>query len=211
MKAKPHPFYYDAADRRSFGFWLGWDPKSAFSIFAKSYRQAAERLTKSLLRRNRFSDYEAYPVVFLYRHALELELKHAIYKAAEYADCLDTAGVEGKLQNHHDLPELAKIVQTSLTLLFPGDEFSGKLLKRLDATCRDLAKIDQTSFVYRYPINRVGAPSADPDQIISLRAFARHMSALLEDIDTVNFALNNETGQVQDAMSESIQNALMIE
>ena len=48
------------------------NPQGDFGVFAKGYTLAANRLASLLLEAPRFSDYEAYPVVFLYRHALEL-------------------------------------------------------------------------------------------------------------------------------------------
>ena len=65
-------------------FCFGWrkSPRNEFGVFAKGYHQAARSLSNILLGKPRFSDYEAYPIVFLFRHALELNLKNIIYKGA---------------------------------------------------------------------------------------------------------------------------------
>ena len=75
----------ETSDASSFVISFTSDPKGDFGAFAKGYMLAANRLVRLLLEAPRFSDYEAYPVMFLYRHALELSLKHIIYGGAELA------------------------------------------------------------------------------------------------------------------------------
>ena len=195
-------FYDKTFDTSSISYYVGSDPKTAFGIFATGYRRAAETLTESLLEQSRFSDYNAYPAVFLFRHAFELSLKHAIYQAAEYALYTDTSSVDGRLHNKHDLHPLAEIVDESLRRLFPNDLFLQELLPRMISTARDFDNIDRSSFVYRYPVNTKGEPATDKGQTINLALFADHMSTLLEEIDTVNFGLGAMTDLAQQAFSE---------
>jgi hypothetical protein len=195
------PFYNQVHDSSTFHFWVGGKPKEAFSVFANAYRRAAERLTNALLRRNSLlrgrASYEACAVVFLYRHALELSLKHAIYKAAECACYSDISQVDNKLQNHHNLQKLAEILRRSLSLLFPDDSSLQELLTRLTTTTQELAEIEPTSYVFRYPIDTKGRPASEAT--VNLRAFAQHMSTILEDIETLNFGLNAQTDIASDA------------
>ena len=201
-------FYDETFDSSAFSFYVSSDPETAFNVFATGYRRAAEILTDSLLRKPRFSDYEAYPAIFLFRHAFELSLKHAIYKAADYARYTYTSRVDGRLRNDHNLNRLATIVNESLRRLFPTDSFLQQLLPRLTSTARDFDDIDPSSFVYRYPVDAKGGAAADSGQTINLRLFASHMSALLEEIDTVNFGLNNMTDVAQDAFIEWFHNEI---
>jgi hypothetical protein len=156
----------------------------------------------------RFSCYEAYPVVFLYQHALELSLKYAIYKAAESRGYSGISEVDDRLYNTHNLRDLAKAVRASLSLLFPNDSFLQELLARLTTTTQELAGIDPTSYVYRYPMDTTGRPASQATQSVNVRAFAQHMSALLVDVDTLNFGLNATTDIAQDAFTEAFRNGL---
>ena len=201
-------FYNETFDHSAFSFFASSDPKTAFDAFATGYRRAAENLTDSLLRKPRFSDYEAYPAVFLFRHAFELSLKHAIYQAADYARYTDTSRINGRLRKDHNLLRLATIVNESLRRLFPEDLWLQKLLSRLTSTARDFDDIDPSSFVYRYPVEPKGRASTDSGQTINLRLFANHMSALLEEIDSVNFALNAMTDVDRDAFTEWFRNEI---
>ena len=58
--------FYDEFDNlTNFVISFTPNPKGDFGVFAKGYTLAANRLSGLLLEAPRFSDYEAYPVVFL--------------------------------------------------------------------------------------------------------------------------------------------------
>ena len=186
------PFYYDQKDRSS--FMISWyqNPRDAFDVFSRGYRKAAENLVSQLLEAPRFSDYEAYPVIFLYRHALETSLKHIIYKSADLAAISLVEEHDHGFLNSHNLLELARTVDRVLGRLYPEDAFLGRVLSVLSTTCLEFAQIDRSSYCYRYPIDKKGAQSTKKDQEVTLRTFATHLSQLLEDLDTLSFGLNAE-------------------
>lgn len=185
-------FYNKSGGRGTFGFYFCGDPKGALNVFANGYRKAAETLTRSLLRRRGFSKFEAYPVIFLYRHAFELSLKHAIYKATENPEIDDADNFNSSLTRHRLVP-LAENIENLLARLFPGDDvLLQKLLPQIVATAHEFYEIDESSFVSRYPINKKGQPASNKSEFVNLRSFAHHMSSLLEDIDTLNVHLGNE-------------------
>lgn len=62
------PFYDQIRDHTNFSFSFTSSPKYDFGAFVQGYRYAANSLAKQLIEKGRFRDYEAYPVVFLYRH-----------------------------------------------------------------------------------------------------------------------------------------------
>lgn len=201
-------FYDEECDASNFVISWTWDPKKDFGMFAKGYTLAAERLTTLLLEAPRFSDYEAYPAVFLFRHALELSLKHVIYRSGVLAAYKELDDLDDKLYNNHDLRSLSLAASAALALLFPDDEFVRKVVPVVDRTCLELAEIDPNSFSYRYPIDRMGRPSTKPHQVVNLSAFANRMSSVLDDLDTFHFGLNAEIDIAEDAFREIIQNSL---
>lgn len=188
----------DLSDMSSFVISFSNDPKGDFGAFAKGYTRAANRLAASLLEAPRFPDYEAYPVVFLYRHALELSLKHIIYGGVQLAAfrCIDA--VNEQLKNNHDLVDLARTASKVLALLFPNDAVLGHLSATVATICNDWAQIDPRSDAYRYPIDTKGRPSTKRHQVVNLRSLATRMATLLEDLDAVHFGLDIETYQAQE-------------
>jgi len=201
-------FYDEHIDQSAFHHWVGPNPSDAFNVFARAYRSAADCVAESLLERVRFASYEAYPVVFLYRHAFELSVKHAIYKSAELAEYHNVAGLSAALDNSHDLERLAGIARKALLAVFPRDTSLVRMLSRISRTSREFAALDPSSFVFRYPIDTRGRDSRKRNCTISLRLLATHMSAVLEDLDTINFALNNTASEAQDAFTAIFEAAL---
>jgi hypothetical protein len=200
-------FYDQTSDRTNFVISFIPNPMGDFGVFAKSYTLAADRLAGVLLAAPRFSDYEAYPVVFLYRHALELALNHLIYTAANLAAFKSLEAVEMRLQNTHDLTQLSGTVQAILTRLFPGDELLRQTMVVVTEICREFSEIDPQSESCRYPIDRKGQRSSKKPQVVNLSAFAERMSSVLEDLDTIHFGPNVEMDVAQEVY-ETIKNTL---
>lgn len=185
-------------DASNFVISFTQDPKGDFGMFAKGYTLAANRLAALLLDAPRFSDYEAYPVVFLYRHALELSLKHIIYGCVKLAAFRRLDDINEQLKNNHDLVHLSQTACKLLSLLFPNDEGFRHLNNSIVEVCKDWSQIDARSDAYRYPIDWKGQPSTKRHQVVNLRALATHMSTVLGDLATVHFGLNVETDEAQE-------------
>ena len=188
----------EISDMSSFVISFTNDPKGDFGVFAKGYTRAANRLAASLLEAPVFPDYEAYPVVFLYRHALELSLKHIIYGGVKLAAFRHMDEISEQLKNNHDLISLSQTAGKVLALLFPNDEMLGRLNMNVATLCKDWSDIDPGSYAYRYPIDTKGRPSTKKHQVVNLRALSRRMADVLEDLDTVHFGLDIETYKAEE-------------
>jgi hypothetical protein len=200
-------FYNESNDHTNFVASFTGNPKDDFGVFAKGYTLAADRLSNLLLGGPPFSDYEAYPIVFLYRHALELSLKHVIYTSAKLSAFKFLDDIGGELRNTHDLTKLSQTVGALLSILFPEDNGLRDIIALVKKTCSEFSDIDPISDGYRYPINSKGQPSTKHHQVINLRTFANRMSSVLEDLDTIHFGLDIETDKAQEVY-EIIQDSL---
>ena len=167
-------------------------------------------MAKRLLRAPRFSDYEAYPVVFLYRHALELSLKHVIYSCAELGALREIESIRNELYNKHKLADLVEAAAASLNILFPGDAMLSTLVPKCRLTCLELSQIDPDSFSFRYPMDKKGMYATKVHLTLNLSSFALHMSSVLEDLGTVRFGLAGEISIAEDALSFAIRNGLRL-
>jgi hypothetical protein len=201
-------FYNSNQFRSNFVLTCTGDPKNDFGLFAKGYMSAADHLATELIEAPKFSDYQAYPIVYLYRHALELSLKHVIYRCAELGALRYIEQITDELHISHRLPNLMMAAERSLNLLFPGDIFLAALIPKCTDTCRELTEIDPESFAFRYPMDRRGNYATRPHLVLNLSAFSRHMSQLLDDLDTVRFGLGGEIYLAQDALYVAIHGVL---
>ncbi len=200
-------FYDQLTDTSNFVISFTPNPLGDFGVFAKGYTLGANRLASVLLAAPHFSDYEAYPVVFLYRHALELSLKHIIYTSTKLAAFKYLNDIEHGLHNSHNLEQLAKAAEGLLVNIFPDDRSLHQAVAKISETCHEFSEIDLRSDGYRYPIDRKGQHSTRKHQLVNLRTFADRMSSVLEDLAAIHFGLNIEVDTAQE-LYETIENFL---
>ncbi len=187
-------FYYSAQEDVGFTISFYNDPRSQFWAFAKGYRQAADMISHALLEKGNFRDYEAYPMVFLYRHALELNMKNIIYKAAKLAHFREINEVDVKLYNCHDLVELSKKTTEIMGMIFGQNDLDlSNALKLMSETSKEFSSIDRFSYAFRYPIDKEGNYSTERGLQLSVAAIANNMSSLLKQLETIDFGLDIET------------------
>ncbi len=190
---------FDGGNKRmAFSIGFSRNPRDDFGVFSKGYRMAGNALAAELSRKPRFSCYEAYPVVFLYRHALELALKNIIYKAASLAVFQRLDAIDAKLYNTHDLTTLAKQSRQVLLTLFPQDPDLNRIADELLPLAKDFALIDPDSFAYRYPIDRNGQPAVSREQCVTLDDLGARVDEMIEHLDTIDFGMQIETDKARE-------------
>jgi hypothetical protein len=191
-------FYDKPIDQTYFSISFTSNPKYDFATFAKGYSSAASMLASQLIGRMGFPDYDAYPVVFLYRHAFELSLKNIIYWSARLLAFKGVEDIGEKLYNTHDLVKLAKNAEIILLKAFPDDPSLHKFIQKVVSTAQEFSDIDPDSYSYRYPISTKGDYSTRKRQSVNLSSLSGHMDNILENLDTINFGLNLETDIAQE-------------
>lgn len=123
---------------------VGWTP-NLWHGFAEGYRRAAELLVRHVVETERDLDYLVFPVVFLYRQAIEVSLKHLLIQGCELVD-RDLPKVKG---NRHSLVEHWKLCRPILEAVWPEGPIAD-----LDATEDVLTQFeerDPASTRFRFP------------------------------------------------------------
>jgi hypothetical protein len=179
----------------------GADPVRALGPFAAAYRRAGSLLTRAALSGDLRQASDPLPALYLYTHALELQLKDCIYEAATYARLLDLSGVHTRLHNTHSPVILAEILDRSLAILAPKDTWVEELRSRLKATANDLVAVNPRHVAYRYPIDTNGQASAS-DHAVDITRFAEHLEQLLNDLETLSFGMSAEAELHRDMIHE---------
>lgn len=134
------------------------------------YLRAGHRLVEHVVATGREQDYLVYPIVFAYRHHLELKLKYLIRTARQ------VVGEPGAFQRIHRLEPLWRVCRPLLRRLFSGPDAD---LDAAEALICELDALDPDGMVFRYPEDRDGAPSLDPDlRHLDLLTVAKRMEAL---------------------------------
>jgi len=170
--------------------------------YIRGSREAAQKLFQSIettLDRNTL----VYPIVFNYRHYLELQLKSICTSLNYYVtskallEC--EKGLKKIILDNHCLEAIWGKVKYLKTQLNPEDRdfiFNPKLdLGKVDQCVKEFSSIDPKSFAFRYATDREGNPSI-PDEILSvdLENYIEKMDGvamILEAVDN-SIAIANE-------------------
>ena len=175
-KKNTHLAFPSGASQESTCLNLWADESEApFALLARAYHKAGKRLAQNpKLDRGGLSNFDAYPVVFLYRHAMELYLKAVLQELGELSQkCLST----------HDLRELLPPIRRQFEKwgiekkLGTGDVATFDDLERL---VRDLYAVDGRSDAFRYPINKHGESALPRGFKFSVVDFARRFDPVLD-------------------------------
>jgi hypothetical protein len=190
-------FYESSDDSSNFVLLSGVPGKNGFSVFAKGYHRAASLLAQHLLEKDRFSDYQAYPIVFLYRHSLELHLKGIIFKAGR------TSGFKGietevPYYKNHRLAPFVEGIRKILEKLFPNQGELLEVIAKIDQISREFEEIDPESYTYRYPLGPKDRPPVRPHQVVNLQALYETMETTLKQLEIIDFGMDIEQYQAQE-------------
>jgi hypothetical protein len=190
--------FYDSLDNHNnISISFSKNPRQDFGIFAKGYAEAARVLSNNFLKGLNRSDYNGYPILFLFRHSFELYLKNILYKAA-YLASLQNQEFDNKLYNTHNLEQLAKVAKKVLSAGFPHNKNIEKLGEDILQIAHEFHDIDHISFSYRYPIDTKGSPSTKKNQIVNIEAIQVVFGKLFSELEMVDFGLTVETSFAMD-------------
>jgi hypothetical protein len=155
-------------------------PQDLF-LYARSFHAAAKKLAEAFESGSSpFTDFNACPVVFMYRHALELHLKALVL--GDGGNSLATKPDPLSVHKTHSVSWLTQFVCQILTALKWEPEFRCVGIENLDdfkAVVESVNSVDPGSYVCRIPN-------------VAISEFARKMDALLDLLDSTGDALAAE-------------------
>lgn len=191
------PFYNNIPSKSNIVISFKDNPIADFGMFAKGYHEAANQLSNAFLSKSYYGDYEGYPIVFLYRHAFELYLKHIIYWSMRLCAFNNINLASSKLVLNHKLVGLSAQVENLLLVLFDNDPDILRIVKDVNQIAKEFYEIDQDSFSYRYPIDKKENHSTKKHQVVNIESVHINMNKILKDLEVINFGLDLETCQIE--------------
>jgi hypothetical protein len=158
--------------RSSEGRWLE---------YARSYKRAADALVVEAARDTQVPEVDSFPVVFLYRHYLELELKSIVAldcvlrTVREQRDDATKRVVEACLRSHNliRLVDACREACTRASLLHDGFVES---FQAFAACVGEIASHDPGSFAFRYPVDKKLKPTLRHLERIDLQ----HLKSMID-------------------------------
>lgn len=132
-----------------------------WGLYASGYREAADILVQAIEQRSASKDALVYPVLFMYRQYLELQIKNLIRQARRLQD------IKGDFPKHHRISELWALCYELLSDISPGDSVDE--LKEIARLIGEFSEVDPSSMAFRYPENQDGSTSLPGISHINLR------------------------------------------
>lgn len=167
------------------------------ATYSAGYRRAAELLIEHIDTKGRDQDVLVYPVIFLYRHHVELALKRIITLCLLQIDDPDEKGPKA-VHNLNSLWEGARKLVRKVDPSFPRARH-----RNADAVIKELNAIDSGSTAFRYDQTREGKPSLTGISLINTRRFGEKMKAACYELDCMDAYVAESYSCYLDAMSDS--------
>lgn len=145
------------------------DPFIRLVLMKEGYKKAADLMVKRTIEDWRERDLLVFPIIFNYRHFLELSLK---YHLSTYGQGVDIA----PNWNSHDLVDLWKDFKKMLGRY--GIDDPDEVDPVVKSIIVNYAKADPGSFSHRYPVDRQGNPLPVDQRELDLENLADVMSAV---------------------------------
>jgi len=183
-----------------------WDE---FDFYGQAFRRAAGTAAERMLSSSGYNDLDACPIIFLYRHALELHLK-AIGRIGQTILSLSEATQEITEKNllGHKLagfyPVLRKVfnhVGWDWELNVEGMQS----FEELEELLTDFDRIDEGSYTFRYPLDTKGKDSVTHHFVVNIPTFCEKMDELLNALEGACIELR----RIRYSMLESAYNEQM--
>jgi hypothetical protein len=201
-ESTPWPSPEDTLFERDADVWyavayVGWGVE--VYPYAEGYWRAANLLAEHVIETGRDRDFLVYPILFLYRHYIELQLKDIAVNAAALSD---HEPPPSKLMNQHEL----KPVWIYFRDVFFGVEVPlGKDIESVERILNELSWADSGSIAFRYAHDKKGERSLPANlEAIDLK----HIYEVMAGLGNLLGALGTDISVKLDAKAEMIQDHL---
>lgn len=138
--------------------------------FAHGYKLAADELVAHVNEDGGGAAFICYPILFLYRHSVELYLKALLLDVGELLDANEATS------GRHDLMPLWR--RFTERLLWYDASQDSPWLDRITALIAELDNVDRQSFSFRYPVAKDGTQLLTPGHAVNIQHFAEVMREL---------------------------------
>jgi hypothetical protein len=164
-------------------------PEGEFGAYGRAYHEAANRLVASRGARH-YRDPDACPIVFLYRHAVELYLKAIIHWGNNLLWLNSKPIVAHKnIFQEHRLGVLLKSVKPVLKYRKQMDHWGDShfdSFRDVEKIIGEIEQYDPRSYSFRYPVDTSGKNATLPHHFgFNVLAFGEKFDHLLQVLDWI--------------------------
>jgi len=154
------------------------------TAYTEGYRRAAEILIGHIDASGRDQDFLVYPVLFLYRHHLELLIKQVISLALKLAEDPDKYQYK---KDNHNLNTLWPLAQKLIQEI--DDSYRSSDFKIVKEVVKALHQADERATDFRYARRNDGTRSLEGIHYVNTRRFGAQMGAVSDLLDGIDNGL----------------------
>lgn len=141
-----------------------------FDLFAEGYKTGADILVSHVIEKSSDQDLLVYPIVFLYRHHLELRLKEIIREGNRLL------GTYEDFRHCHDLNKLWIPAKKVVKEIWPEGDPEEFIF--IEHVINEISTVDSQSYSFRYPEDKSGNNPLSGISHINLR----HLAEMIEKV-----------------------------
>lgn len=163
---------------------------SPIRYYIDGYKRAADILVKNVLETSIDQDVLVYPIVFLYRQCVELQLKDLIRESRILLGEGSSFPSKHNIKNLWDIShQLMKRIITDVDKS-AGDYIAEKDFIKINEVISSFTEVDPESIAFRYPEDRSGNNTMQGLTHISIRKLAEHINDLVELLDKCDLVVS---------------------
>lgn len=169
----------------------------SLELYTIGYKKAGDILVRYVMERGEDQDMLIYPIVFVYRHYIELRLKEIIKEGRILLD------KPGSFPEHHKILDLWNVAKDIALKVFENDI---KDIAYAEHIIKEFHKIDPDSFAFRYPTEKAkngGEKTLEGITHINIRRLSEHVTELEKDLEDISMGISSYR-DIQKEMRASI-------
>jgi len=162
---------------------LNWhnNPIGELTMQAEAYLRAGTKLLESFKGGNGLTDFDAYPIIFLYRHALELFVKDILLIGNKFAGALGDPEIETPFQEIVGSHRLSRHTDKLRKIFAAVDWKDDDFRHDWDHFLRTIDQVDPNSMTFRYTVDKKGNPLLESHFSFNMCEFTSVFKTVLDD------------------------------
>lgn len=165
-----------------------------WNAYTEGYKLAAKVLSEKVLNEMNNRDTLIFPILFLYRHYLELKLKEILEQGSIFLD------ESCEIPQNHNIMALWADTRKIILNIWPDTAL--KTVKGIEAILMDIHNVDRGSDAFRYPIKKSGDFTLDGYKMINLRNFISLIEPIIEDLEGMSLGIEAYKDHKDEMMRE---------
>jgi hypothetical protein len=187
------------------------DADNLWSVYAVGYKEAANLIAEQIMGKRVYKKYAMiYPIMYLYRHYLEIQLKNIISltnKALERSSILHCSVVETKkFTENHKLLNLYKECFDKIRVFAEeiGDQDilnEERDFAEFKKVIEEFEKYDKSSTSFRYPLKRNGEANLSELDLLNVKNVYDIINKSTETFDGIEWWLDHQIETMEEQIS----------